>query len=214
LVGIIVLVDVDEPDDVFELVIEPVVVDVLKIDQDKGDEADTEADELDVFDPRIVSVPVPLLEEVLEASLEFVTLGEDVLVFVDLAELVDVIDRAMVRVVVGLPVVVLVDVRESDDFGEEEDVFDIAVDRVEVLVDVAVFVDTYIGEGVNIEETCAVIVMKDDRVDVLEGTDVIVGAIAVSSRFLKDLPSTEQLGGVDPIKPIDNKTRTQRIPFL
>ena len=78
----------------------------------------------------------------------------------------------------------------------------------------AVFVDTKIGDRVNIEEACVVTVINDDRVDVLEGKEVIVGAIALSTRFLKDRPSAEHLGGVDPIKPIDNKTRSQRIAFL
>lgn len=141
LVDNMVLVEVDEPEGVFELVIEPVEVTVLIIDHVNGGEAEIEAEELDVFDPRIVSVPVPLLEEVLEPSAEFVAVGEDVPVFVCLAELVDVIDRAIVFVVVGLPVVVFVEVSESEDCGELDDDFDIGLDLVEVFVDVAVLVD-------------------------------------------------------------------------
>lgn len=181
-----VLVEVGDPEEVFELVIEPVEVRVLIIDRERGGEAEIEADELDVFDPRIVRVPVPLLEDVLDKGPDLVGDGEEELVFVCLLEDVEVIDLGMVRVVVGLPVVVLVDVSVLEDLGELVDDFDIGLDRVEVLVDVAVFVDIYIGDFVNIEDTCVVTVIKDDRVDVLEGKELTVGAIALSIRFLKD----------------------------
>jgi hypothetical protein len=209
LVDIIDLEEVDETVDVLELLNEPVGLDVLLIVNVGNDEADIDVDDDDVFDPRIVRVPVPLLEAVLDKGPDLVDEGEDELVFDCLIEDVDVIERAIVRVVVGLPVVVLVDVSVVDDLGELDDVLDIAPDRVDVLVDVDVFVDKNIGDAVNLEEAIVLTVINEDTVGFLEAIEDLVGTIPASSKFLEEFKYELELAN-----PIDNKSRTQRITFL
>ena len=205
---------------VFEDVLVEVVVDVILMDFDGGDDAVTEGEAEEVLDCFVDALDVPLTVDVFDELIEPVPVGDEEELFEAFADPVVVLVTVIVLVEVEEPVFVFVVALDSEIYGELDAVLDSNDDRVVVIVDVIVLVD--VGDGVSRH------VGNELRVDVVVLVDVFdavvdkVGTAKFISRFLDTLISllyglatstTDSLGGDDPISPMLNSSRNQRIVF-
>jgi len=203
---------------VFEDVDVAVVVLVNLIVLDITADAVYEADPEEVLDGLIEALEVPLTVEVLDAGAERDPVGEEVELLELLIDAVVVLLTVTVRVDVEEPVLVFVENDEIDICGLLDDDLEPVGDRVVVIVDVIVLVEVADGviSRVGNEVRVDVVVL----VDVFEAVVDRVGTTKFISKFLTTLmlllyrlatSTTDSLGGDDPMSPMLNRSRNQRI---
>lgn len=163
----------DDPEDVFDTVIEDVLVRLATIVRVNIEYDEKDAELVDVFEIASVLVDLGDAEELLEFLCEFVEQAELLDVFEEDVVPLDVFDRVVVLVRIGEDVIVdeALAVRVLN--GEDEEVLDIVDDLVEVRV------LTDVNEG-NLETVYSrvpkeLIVFRDVLVDVRDRGALYVG---------------------------------------
>ena len=218
LLDVVVLVVLTLAVPVFEDVLVEVAVDVIFIDLDGGDEADIDGEAEEVLDCFVDALEVPLTVDVFDELIEPVSVGDDEELFEALADPVVVLVTVTVLVEVEEPVLVFVEALDSEIYGLLDDDLEPVGDRVVVIVDVIVLVEVADGviSRVGNELRVDVVVL----VDVLEAVVDRVGTAKFTSRNLWALilllyrlatSTTDSLGGDDPMSPMLNRSRNQRI---
>lgn len=218
LLDTIVLVALTLAVPVFEDVLVEVAVDVIFIDLDGGDEADIDGEAEEVLDCFVDALEVPLTVDVFDELIEPVSVGDDEELFEVIADPVVVLVTVVVRVDVDDPVIVFVPALDSEIYGLLDDDLEPVGDLVVVIVEVIVLVEVADGviSRVGNELRVDVVVL----VDVLEAVVDRVGTAKFTSRNLWALilllyrlatSTTDSLGGDDPMSPMLNRSRNQRI---
>ena len=192
-------------------VLVPVSVTLILLVNGGEKEAEGEAD--DVFEARIVVVPVEERVEVFEFVTEPVGVELPVEVLEMPGDAVVVLEPVMLRVELGLPLIVGVALVEDEAAGLELAVLEGATERVPVLVDVAVLLEAPVT--VAWDEGAAVRLAAEVRVEVLvEAAEEVVSTALSSSlrstlrRFSASAPKSVKLihGDVVRVPNVDSKS--------
>jgi hypothetical protein len=192
-------------------VLVPVSVTLILLVNGGEKEAEGEAD--DVFEARIVVVPVEERVEVFEFVTEPVGVELPVEVFEMPGDAVVVLEPVMLRVELGLPLIVGVALVEDEAAGLELAVLEGATERVPVLVDVAVLLEAPVT--VAWDEGAAVTLAAEVRVEVLVEAAEEVASTALSTslrstlrRFNASAPKSVKLihGDVVKLPNVDSKS--------
>ena len=214
LLDTIVLVPLTLAVAVFEDIDVRLVVGVNLIVLDIADVAVYEEDPEEVLEGLIDTLEVPLTVEVLDTGAERDSVADELEVLEVLIDAVVVLLTVTVRVDVEEAVLVFVENSEIDISGLDVPVLECVGDRVVVIVDVIVLVE--VPDSVVSRVGHELRVLTDDLVDVLDDVGDNVGTAKFTSSFLLYMlvtSTTDSLGGDDPMSPMLNKSRNQRIFF-